>query len=116
MAKTVTGTFGYFAPEIFEDDNEHDEKADVYSFGMVLLVLTTSNQQLPTTRDPVKLRNKINEMLNASNLSDDSQFRKLVNDCCQASPAERPSMKQCIDVLKTLRRKYPNPRVQIEAL
>ncbi len=31
VTKTFQGTLGYFAPELFEDDNEHDERADVYS-------------------------------------------------------------------------------------
>lgn len=72
-----------------------------------MLVLATSNENLPTTRDPIKLRARVNGMLDASpSMANDEQYRKIVTDCCQILASGRPSMKHCVDVLKTLRQKF----------
>ncbi len=82
---------------------------NIIRFGMVLLTMAMSSQQLPTSRVADKVHARIDEMLNgSSSMAGDKDFRALVHDCCQFTPTARPSMKQCIEVLKALRQKHAN--------
>lgn len=49
LCKTVKGTFGYLAPEYFQNGKVSD-KTDVYAFGVVLLELITGRQPIEATR------------------------------------------------------------------
>lgn len=51
LCKTVKGTFGYLAPEYFQNGKVSD-KTDVYAFGVVLLELITGRKPIEATRPP----------------------------------------------------------------
>lgn len=51
LCKAVKGTFGYLAPEYFQNGKLSD-KTDVYAFGVVLLELITGRKALDQNRPP----------------------------------------------------------------
>lgn len=51
LCKTVKGTFGYLAPEYFQNGKVSD-KTDVYAFGVVLLELLTGRKPIEAKRPP----------------------------------------------------------------
>ncbi|OMO83670.1 hypothetical protein COLO4_22383 [Corchorus olitorius] len=111
----ITGITGYMAPEIFE--HRFNEKADVYSFGIVLLELVTGRKSDPlelsveeaTLKEFVldhvenigltEIVDKIvsNEGINHEELT---SFIKIALHCTKENPEERPMI---TDVAKQLR-------------
>ncbi|GAB2300084.1 hypothetical protein Dimus_038601 [Dionaea muscipula] len=51
LCKTVKGTFGYLAPEYFQNGKVSD-KTDVYAFGVVLMELLTGRKPIEAKRPP----------------------------------------------------------------
>ncbi|XP_019168211.1 PREDICTED: proline-rich receptor-like protein kinase PERK3 [Ipomoea nil] len=49
-ASAIVGTFGYIAPE-YGSTRKVDAKSDIYSFGVVLLELTTGREAVPANED-----------------------------------------------------------------
>ncbi|XP_055820506.1 receptor-like protein kinase HSL1 [Solanum dulcamara] len=115
-ASGVAGTFGYIAPE-YASTFKVNVKTDIYSYGVVLLELTTG-------RGPIVREEQMNlaqwaeqcyregnsilealdeEVMEASNLEQMRSVFKLGVMCTGASPSGRPSMKEVCYVLQSCR-------------
>ncbi|CAN6196663.1 unnamed protein product [Urochloa humidicola] len=116
----VAGTFGYVAPEYAMTCRVSD-KADVYSYGVVLLELISDKKALDPSFSPygngfnivswaLKLvqRGKIREFFieglwDKAPHDDLVEFLNLAIQCTQESVASRPTMKHVVRRLKDLR-------------
>ncbi|MCD7472286.1 hypothetical protein HAX54_013348 [Datura stramonium] len=115
-ASAIAGTFGYIAPE-YASTFKVNIKTDIYSFGVVLLELTTGRE--PIIRDEqmnlaqwallqYKEGNSIlealdEEIMEVSNLEQMRGVFELGLMCTGASPSGRPSMKEVCYVLQRCR-------------
>ncbi|KAK4730119.1 hypothetical protein R3W88_023107 [Solanum pinnatisectum] len=115
-ASAIAGTFGYIAPE-YGSTFKVNVKTDIYSYGVVLLELTTGRE--PILRDEqmnlaqwalqrYREGNSIlealdKEVMEASNLEQMRSVFKLGVMCTGASPSGRPSMKEVCYVLQSCR-------------
>ncbi|KAH0645151.1 hypothetical protein KY284_033035 [Solanum tuberosum] len=114
-ASAIAGTFGYIAPE-YASTFRVNIKTDIYSFGVVLLELTTGRQ--PILREyqmnlaqwgqqRYKDGNFIvaldEEIMETSNVEQMRGVFKLGLMCTGASPSSRPSMKEICNILQSLR-------------
>ncbi|KAK8892222.1 serine/threonine protein kinase [Tritrichomonas musculus] len=80
------GTNKFMAPEIIAEEDDYDEKIDVYSFG-VLVYYTLSCGQLPKIKTPQILQGKKAEIPSTF-----TEFAKnLINDCWNFEANDRPS-------------------------
>lgn len=113
----VAGTFGYVAPE-YALTGRVSDKADVYSYGVVLLELISSKKALDPSfsghGDGFNIvawashlhKKGQNEAVFAPGLWEQGPHSELVNtlklaiDCTEEVLAERPTMKQVVDCLK----------------
>lgn len=116
----VAGTFGYVAPE-YALTGRVSDKADVYSYGVVLLELLSGKKALdPSFSDHGDGFNIVawashlhkkgqNEAVFAPGLWEQGPHSELVDTlklaiiCTEESLAERPTMKQVVDCLKLCR-------------
>ena len=90
------GTNKFMAPEIIAEEDDYNEKVDVYSFG-VLMFYILSNGILPMIKTPQILQGKKAEI--PSSFTEFS--KKLINDCWNFKPSERPSFVDIVERLKT---------------
>ncbi|XLU58583.1 hypothetical protein S245_053231 [Arachis hypogaea] len=124
MSSAVAGTFGYIAPE-YAQTTRVNEKIDVYSFGVILLELTTGREAnqgedeylslAGWASQLVALGSNIEDVLDEdvkepSNLEEMCSIFELGVKCTAPSPASRPSMKE---VLKTLQ-SFSGPFAKVE--
>ena len=83
------GTNKFMAPEIIAEEDDYNEKVDVYSFG-VLVFYTLSGGQLPKIKTPQILRGKKAEIPSSF-----TEFAKdLINDCWNFEADDRPSFNE----------------------
>ena len=101
QSMTMTSNIGtplYMAPEILNGESHYSEKADVYSYGIVLCGVW--NEQIPysdmTFSSPSELfRGVIDGNLRPSLKSDCPQpYVQLVSSCLQSDPHSRPSFSE----------------------
>lgn len=109
---TVAGSFGYMAPE-YAHTTKVNEKIDVYSFGVILLELTTGkeasngNEHLSLAEwaweqalGGVPIEDALdNEVRESINLNEMSSVYKLGLWCTSNQPTNRPSMKEVCQTL-----------------
>lgn len=114
---SMRGTVCYVAPE-YSSDSNLSEKCDVYSFGVLLLVLISGRRPLQITGSPMSEFKRANllswarRLARAGKLLDlvDQSIQSLNKDqallcitlallCLQKSPALRPSMKEVVGIL-----------------
>nr|GME05162.1 receptor-like protein kinase 5 [Ipomoea batatas] len=112
IVSNFAGTFGYIAPECV-NTRRVNEKIDVYSFGVILLELVTGRE--PNDKDMdccladwaryyVEEENPIEDALDeeikeAQNIDEMCRVFKLGVDCVGESPAQRPTMKEALQIL-----------------
>lgn len=92
MSQDLTGTLAYMSPEQFSPDGFVDERSDIYSFGLVLYEMVTSEN--PFRADsPGELialhRERIPEPPSSRQKSVPSQVDNLVMRCLEKNPAKR---------------------------
>ncbi|CAN4104402.1 unnamed protein product [Withania somnifera] len=115
-ASAIAGTFGYIAPE-YASTFRVNIKTDIYSFGVVLLELTTGRQPIlkeaqmnlaqwvqQRHRDGNLIIQALDEeIMETSNLEQMTGVFKLGLMCTAASPSSRPSMKEVCNILQSFR-------------
>eukprot|EP00029_Vermamoeba_vermiformis_P008073 TRINITY_DN3676_c0_g1_i1.p1 TRINITY_DN3676_c0_g1~~TRINITY_DN3676_c0_g1_i1.p1 ORF type:complete len:979 (-),score=31.26 TRINITY_DN3676_c0_g1_i1:652-3588(-) len=84
-------TPGYAAPEVVEG-KKYDNRADIYSLGVILFKLLVG--QYPP-RDKISRKRRVKESV------DDIRFQRLILSCCEHEPSKRPTLKSCLEVLRT---------------
>ena len=109
---TCTGTPIYMAPEVLEK-NKSSEKADVYSFGIVMMELFTS--KVPYTESPYDsmssalLTYRILEGARPNIDGIHPQLQELISQCWDTDPANRPTFPTIVERL----REFQNSRLEI---
>ncbi|RVX08170.1 Receptor-like serine/threonine-protein kinase [Vitis vinifera] len=113
----MRGTMCYVAPE-YGGGGDISEKCDVYSFGVLLLVVIAGRRPLQVTASPMAEFQRANLISWARNLARAGKLINLVDQsiqsldreqallcimvaliCLQKSPARRPSMKEVVGML-----------------
>ncbi|QHO54572.1 hypothetical protein HN873_005824 [Arachis hypogaea] len=114
---SMRGTVCYIAPE-YGGGGQLSEKCDVYSFGVLLLVLVAGRRPLQVTASPISEFERANLISWARQLAHNGRLLDLVDTnilsldkeqallcitiallCLQRSPAKRPSMKEIVGML-----------------
>ena len=92
---TGIGTLFFMAPEIVREEENYNEKVDVYSFG-VLIYFILSGGEMPKI--------KIHEICNGKKAQIPSEFtqlaRDLINSCWNFDPNQRPSFNEICALLE----------------
>lgn len=114
---SMRGTVCYIAPE-YGSGGQLSEKCDVYSFGVLLLVLVAGRRPLQVTASPISEFERANLISWARQLAHNGKLLDLVDSsihsldkeqallcitiallCLQRSPGKRPSMKEIVGML-----------------
>ncbi|CAL0324540.1 unnamed protein product [Lupinus luteus] len=114
---SMRGTVCYIAPE-YGGGGQLSEKCDVYSFGVLLLVLIAGRRPLQVTASPMSEFERANLISWARQLAHNGRLLDLVDTnihyldreqallcitiallCLQRSPAKRPSMEEIVGML-----------------
>merc|ERR1711963_893889 len=103
-AMTCVGTPVYMAPEVLAR-NKYSEKADVYSFGIVLTEIFTD--RLPYDHAPYNEMNQAQLMYNILENNSrpildgiDPTMQQLIDECWKADPQLRPTFTEIVGRLK----------------
>jgi serine/threonine protein kinase len=103
-----TGTLEFMAPEIYRGDPHYDDRADTFSFGIVLYMIATGNKhpyeftyftpkQVAEAVADRGLRPQIPAWV-------DGKLSGMIAECWSDSPSERPSMHHVAATLNIMRR------------
>ncbi|CAL4974621.1 unnamed protein product [Urochloa decumbens] len=109
------GTIGYIAPEVFSRNyGAVGIKADVYSYGMVILEMVGARKQIEVSTDssskyfPQWLYDNLDQFCGATAWEISSDATELVKKliivglwCIQFVPADRPSMSKVLEMLES---------------
>ncbi|CAO2198010.1 unnamed protein product [Urochloa humidicola] len=109
------GTIGYIAPEVFSRNyGAVNNKADVYSYGMVILEMVGARKQIDDSTDssskyfPEWLYINLDHFCDATACEIGSDTTELVRKmitvglwCIQLVPTDRPSMSKVLDMLES---------------
>uniref|UniRef100_A0A6B2L9B0 Protein kinase domain-containing protein n=1 Tax=Arcella intermedia TaxID=1963864 RepID=A0A6B2L9B0_9EUKA len=94
------GTVSWTAPEVLVGRKKYNEKADVYSFGIILW-------ELVTRREPYKEMNPVQVILDVTRGKREAipkecppELKRLINACWAAKYKQRPSMSSVIQYLR----------------
>lgn len=107
---TLTGTLSYIAPEILVENPNYNEKADVYSFGLVVNEIYSGEIPYFGYRHAEIAKKKKEEDFIVST-SIPNNIREIIQKCVSRNAENRPSFKK---IFSKLRNKRPNQPV-IEA-
>ncbi|XP_047322160.1 receptor-like serine/threonine-protein kinase At4g25390 [Impatiens glandulifera] len=127
---SMRGTVCYVAPEYGGGDGNLSEKCDVYSFGVLMLVLISGRRPLQVTGSPISEFQRANLLSWARHLARAGKLLDLVDQsvqsidreqallcltvalgCIQKLPASRPCMKEVVGMLSG---ELESPRLPIE--
>eukprot|EP00793_Prasinoderma_coloniale_P004409 PRCOL_00000169-RA len=94
-AHSVLGTPEFMAPELYEE--EYNEKADIYSFGMCLLELITNECPYSECENPAQIYRKVSkrEMPGALKKIKNEETRELIRMCLLPAH-KRPSAQELL--------------------
>ncbi|XP_057442138.1 probable serine/threonine-protein kinase WNK4 isoform X2 [Lotus japonicus] len=94
-AHSVIGTPEFMAPELYEE--EYNELADVYSFGMCVLEMITSDYPYSECSNPAQIYKKVTsgKLPMAFSRIEDSEAHKFIGKCLVPA-AKRPSAKDLL--------------------
>ncbi|XP_019616623.1 PREDICTED: mitogen-activated protein kinase kinase kinase 19-like [Branchiostoma belcheri] len=103
---TICGTPLYAAPEVFSENAEYNQSADIYSLGFLLLEMWYG---VPVYEDPVFLKKVVDKITLPAQLSFQSQlppiepWQQLIKKCFQRDRNSRPSALACMKELKGMK-------------
>jgi sterile alpha motif and leucine zipper-containing kinase AZK len=111
LFKTRVGTYNWMAPEVMIHNQGYTEKADVWSFGMVLYEMTTNKIPYDYCGDDIlKLTQEICDCKKLppvpESLSIDPSLAAIMSKCWQWNPIDRPSFSEITETLKHEINKY----------
>lgn len=89
------GTQKFMAPEIL-NEQEYNEKADVYSFGVLLFFILSGGEMLKITVIQIGTGKKAEIPSTFTNFA-----KNLINECWNFNPIERPSFKEICQKLES---------------
>jgi serine/threonine protein kinase len=112
IAKSMVGTLKFMAPELFEK-SEYDYSIDVWSFGIVFFLLLTKYQNEENSKNfyDFKIeenRNLISKMLNSTKFKFKSEYIRIIEQCIEKDPKERPGSGYLLEKFKKMKRKIEN--------
>jgi len=105
----MKGTSGWMAPEMFSSAASSGEKADVYSFGMVIYELVTHLIPFHDVPNPFTVASQVimgarPSLLKPEELAKSSPiiscFIHLIQSCCEQEPDARPTFSQILHELR----------------
>ena len=101
ITEAVAGKYFYMAPEVF-DSEKYDEKADIYSLGIVLWEMWYGQQayQWPGTVQEFFVWLKDGNRPEHKNSSDKPPWKNLMMQCWDGNPETRPTALACKDEIK----------------
>jgi serine/threonine protein kinase len=109
----MTGTLEYMAPEIYRGDTSYDERADTFSFGIVLYMITTgsSHPYGYTYYTPAQIAQAVaeNGLRPPIPCSMDTNLANLIEKCWSDSQERRPPMREVASILNVLRKESLSP-------
>ncbi|XP_031115968.1 cysteine-rich receptor-like protein kinase 42 [Ipomoea triloba] len=122
LSTGIAGTLGYMAPEYLVR-GQLTEKADVYSFGVLVLEIVSGRKSNAFADDSGSLLQTVwrlyrtdrsSEVVDPSlegdfNANEASKVVQVGLLCCQAIPALRPSMPEVVEMLTINDREIPEP-------
>lgn len=105
-ATTQCGTTQWMAPEILRNER-YDEKADVFSFGIVMWEMLT-RQPPYKGLDPMTVASKVLQQGYRPEIPPDThpQYERLVRECWESKPKKRPNFEDIVERLRTLYEAY----------
>ncbi|XP_023739885.1 probable serine/threonine-protein kinase WNK5 [Lactuca sativa] len=94
-AHSVIGTPEFMAPEMYEED--YDELVDIYSFGMCVLEMLTSEYPYSECSNPAQIYKKVTsgKLPNAFYQIEDAEAQEFVGKCLQ-NASSRPSARDLL--------------------
>lgn len=94
-AHSVIGTPEFMAPELYEED--YDELVDVYSFGMCVLEMLTSEYPYNECSNPAQIYKKVTsgKLPGSFHKIEDEEARSFIGRCLEKAP-NRPSASQLL--------------------
>jgi alpha-tubulin suppressor-like RCC1 family protein len=105
MAEKMTGkigTFQWMAPEVIST-KYYSEKADVYSFGIILWEIASRLPPYPDKMGTQVIQEVVNNVRPVIPNDCPKQFAKLMKSCWAQDPNLRPSFKEIVHELKSLK-------------
>ncbi|CAI9118963.1 OLC1v1020600C4 [Oldenlandia corymbosa var. corymbosa] len=104
--KTGKGTPQWMAPEVLRNEPS-DEKADVYSFGVILWELAT--EKIPWDNlNSMQVIGAVGFMNQRLDIPNDvhPQWAAVIESCWRSEPRSRPSFQELVDKLRDMQRQY----------
>ncbi|KAF8042167.1 hypothetical protein BT93_A0703 [Corymbia citriodora subsp. variegata] len=96
-AHSVIGTPEFMAPELYEE--EYDELVDIYSFGMCLLEMLTSEYPYSECSNPAQIYKKVTsgKLPEAFHRIQDDEAREFVGKCLKKASERLPAQELLLD-------------------
>eukprot|EP01156_Anaeramoeba_ignava_P018305 Anaeramoba_ignava/a91349_73.p1 GENE.a91349_73~~a91349_73.p1 ORF type:complete len:1246 (-),score=329.81 a91349_73:137-3838(-) len=102
----LKGSPCWMAPEIFRNE-VYNEKADIYSYGIVLWELITKEFPYKGIDNPIQLGFKVAYQKLRPDISKitDPKWKDLITQCWADEPDDRPSFDKILEILNTFEKK-----------
>jgi len=111
---TLCGTDEWMAPEVMLGE-KYNEKADVFSFGMVLVELITRKK--PSKRLPGNaFRFDVEQLRSLAPSTTPAGFVEIIDECATWDPEKRPNLKDVLPKLKALEKNMPEDEKSSEKI
>ncbi len=93
----IIGTYGYMAPELYQDPPVIDKPVDCYAFGCICFYLITGKPPKCSTKKPFPRPQQVYESI-ARYINVPENISNLIDSCLKIDPRQRPTM----DLLKNV--------------